>query len=160
MTRSPQRCPECHHSFGLNWSWLHGSIGPKLYRCRKCENVTQSHRGEWPSKSRSERRRYIRHSAVFTILATAAATAAGVAMVLQLDGELPGEVWITSTAGVVALVTGLWQGSRVFVSLQRDGVGSIDPREVSFRSYETNMLWTIATPFVAAAAMVLLRDKL
>ena len=138
---------------------LHGQIGPKLYRCPKCDNVTQSHRGEWPSKSRQERRQYVISSAWFTVLMTLLGTLAAFQGHRYFLGDAPEDIWVFTAAGVVAMTTALWQGGRVFFSLQRDGNGYIDPRPVSFWSAESNMLWSLLVPFVAVAAILAITSK-
>lgn len=93
---------------------------------------------------------------MFTIIASVMASFVAVMLFQYLEDRLPSPIWVVTTGFVVAHATALWQGGRVFASLQRDGNGSIDPRTVSIFSPQTNQLWTILVPFVAAIAMAFL----
>ena len=145
--------------FGIRIPLVHGGVGVTLYKCRGCENVTRSGLFEWYKRTRGEKRWFIGISAIYTALATALWTVVAYLVVENLvaDPSVVDEIDWVFIAGGIAMAAGLWQGYRVFASMQRDGAGNINPRRVSFLSWESNELWSLMIPPAAAVGLVVWR---
>lgn len=157
--RRTWRCPVCGKIFGIRIPLIHGGVGTTLYKCRGCENITRSGLKEWYQRNRGEKRWFIAISAVYTVIVTVLWTIASYLAVesFAADPSMLDEIDWIFIAGGIAMTAGLWQGYRVFASMQRDGAGNINPRRVSFWSWESNELWSVLIPPAAAIGLVLWR---
>lgn len=146
-------CPECKKLIGLAVPSADGRLGSPIYCCKHCQGETYSDQTEWARFDRQRRKAFFNRSIVLALLIGAALTVM-ILWALVLTGKMPTQrpiayliIAFLLTAGSTAGV----QGLRVFTSLQRDADGDLRASDISFFSFESNIIVRLMLPITVAA---------